>query len=48
MQQAIGTSRKNTAAAWLHDFVEEAKASGMVAGFIAQHGVQGLSVGDPA
>jgi len=49
VQQAIGTSRKNTAAAaWLHDFVEEAKASGMVAGFIAQHGVQGLSVGDPA
>lgn len=49
VQQAIGTARKNTAAAaWLHDFVEEAKASGMVAGFIAQHGVQGLSVGDPA
>lgn len=49
VQQAIGTSRKNTlAAAWLHEFVEEAKASGMVAGFIAQHGVQGLSVGDPA
>lgn len=49
VQQAIGTARKNTAAAaWLHDFVEEAKASGMVAGFIARHGVQGLSVGDPA
>ncbi len=49
VQQAIGTARKNAAAAaWLHDFVEEAKASGMVAGFIARHGVQGLSVGDPA
>jgi polar amino acid transport system substrate-binding protein len=49
VQQAIGIARKNTAAAaWLHDFVEGAKASGMVAGFIAQHGVQGLSVGDPA
>ena len=49
VQQAIGTARKNTAAAaWLHDFVEEAKSSGMVAGFIARHGVHGLSVGDPA
>ena len=49
VQQAIGTARKNTAAAaWLHDFVEEAKSTGMVAGFIARHGVHGLSVGDPA
>lgn len=48
VQQAIGTARKNTAAAaWLHDFVEQAKASGMVARLIAEHGVQGLSVGDP-
>ena len=49
VQQAIGTARANTAAAaWLHDFVEQAKANGMVAGFIAAHGVHGLSVGDPA
>jgi len=49
VQQAIGTARKNTAAAaWLHDFVEEAKSTGMVADFIARHGVHGLSVGDPA
>lgn len=49
VQQAVGTARANTAAAaWLHDFVEEAKASGRVAGFIAQHGVTGLSVGDAA
>lgn len=49
VQQAIGTARANTAAAaWLHDFVEEAKASGLVARLIAQHGVTGLSVGDPA
>lgn len=45
VQQAIGTQRRNAAAAaWLRDFVEEAKASGVVAKFIAQHGVRGLSV----
>jgi polar amino acid transport system substrate-binding protein len=48
VQQAIGTAKANAAAAaWLHDFVEEAKASGVVAGFIAQHKVSGLSVAPP-
>ena len=45
VQQAIGTATKNTAgAAYLRDFVEEAKASGLVAGLIARHKVRGLSV----
>ena len=45
VQQAIGTPRRNVAAAaFLRDFVEEAKASGLVADLIARHGVRGLSV----
>ena len=49
VQQAIGTPKKNVEAAkWLAAFVEEAKASGMVAGFIAKHNVEGLSVAPPA
>ncbi|HYF07528.1 MAG TPA: ABC transporter substrate-binding protein [Acetobacteraceae bacterium] len=45
VQQAIGTARANEgAAAWLREFVEEAKASGLVARLIEQHGVRGLSV----
>jgi polar amino acid transport system substrate-binding protein len=49
VQQAIGTERKNAAAAtWLAAFVEEAKRSGLVAKFIAEHKVQGLSVAPPA
>ncbi len=49
VQQAIGTARANTeAAAFLADFVEEAKASGLVARLIAQHKVRGLSVAPPA
>jgi polar amino acid transport system substrate-binding protein len=48
VQQAVGTSKANTAAAaWLHAFVEEAKASGLVAKFIEQHKVNGLSVAPP-
>jgi polar amino acid transport system substrate-binding protein len=48
VQQAVGTAKTNTAAAaWLHGFVEEAKASGLVAKFIAQHKVNGLSVAPP-
>jgi polar amino acid transport system substrate-binding protein len=44
VQQAIGTARGNdAAAAFLRGFVEEAKASGLVANLIAQHGVRGLS-----
>jgi polar amino acid transport system substrate-binding protein len=49
VQQAVGTAKANEeAAAFLHDFVEEAKASGLVASFIAQHKVTGLSVAPPA
>lgn len=49
VQQAIGTARANAAAAaFLHRFVEDAKASGLVAGLIAKHGVRGLSVAPAA
>jgi polar amino acid transport system substrate-binding protein len=49
VQQAIGASRKNPAgAAFLRDFVEEAKASGLVARLIERHNVRGLSVAPPA
>ena len=42
VQQAIGTAKTNpNGAAFLADFVEEAKASGMVAGLIEKHGVVG-------
>ncbi len=45
VQQAIGTPRKNVEGAeFLRAFVEEAKASGLVARFIEQHKVNGLSV----
>jgi polar amino acid transport system substrate-binding protein len=48
VQQAVGTGKANTAAAqWLRAFVEEAKASGLVAKFIEQHKVIGLSVAPP-
>ena len=48
VQQAIGTSKANTAgAAFLRSFVEEAKASGFVASLIAKHHVKGLSVAPP-
>jgi polar amino acid transport system substrate-binding protein len=48
VQQAIGTARANTAAAdFLRGFVEQAKASGLVARLIGRHGVQGLSVAPP-
>jgi polar amino acid transport system substrate-binding protein len=49
VQQAVGTARANTAgAAFLREFVEEAKASGLVAELIARHKVVGLSVAPPA
>lgn len=45
VQQAIGTARGNEAgAAFLSAFVEEAKASGLVASFIASHEARGLSI----
>ena len=50
VQQAVGVNKGNDAAyAWLKAFVEESKASGLVASFIEKHGVQGkLSVAPPA
>ncbi len=42
VQQAIGTQRRKEAgAAFLRDFVEEAKTSGLVARLIERHGVTG-------
>jgi polar amino acid transport system substrate-binding protein len=50
VQQAIGTHPDRQAgAAFLSDFVEEAKASGLVASLIEKHGVEGrLTVAPPA
>jgi polar amino acid transport system substrate-binding protein len=49
VQQAIGTSRKNTAgAAFLREFVETAKSSGLVGRLIERHKVRGLTVAPPA
>jgi polar amino acid transport system substrate-binding protein len=49
VQQAIGTARSNAAGAtFLRDFVEQAKASGLVAKLIEKHKVVGrLSVAPP-
>ena len=49
VQQAVGCNKAATeAAAFLAAFVEEAKASGMVGGFIKKHGVEGrLTVAPP-
>jgi polar amino acid transport system substrate-binding protein len=49
VQQAVGTAKPNAAgAAFLRDFVEQAKASGLVADLIARHAVRGLSVAPAA
>lgn len=49
VQQAIGTPKGRGAAfRFLHDFVEEAKASGLVAEAIARNGVNGVSVAPAA
>ena len=48
VQQAVGTAKANAAgAAFLRDFVEEAKASGLVADLIGRHRIRGLSVAPP-
>ena len=45
VQQAVGTAKSNAAgAAFLREFVAEAKSSGLVAGLIERHHVVGLSV----
>jgi len=49
VQQAIGTARGNEAgAAFVADFVESAKASGLVARLIEKHAARGLAVAGPA
>ena len=49
VQQAIGTPRSRTEAAnYLRAFVEDVKASGLVAQAIAKNAVQGVSVAPPA
>ena len=50
VQQAVGTAAANKAsAAFLRDFVEEAKSSGLIARLIEQFGMQGrLTVAPPA
>ena len=45
VQQAVGTPKARAAsAAFLAAFVEEAKASGLVARLIERHGVKGVNV----
>ena len=49
VQQAVGTPRKNVAAAaWLAAVVEECKASGLVGSLIETHKAFGLSVAPKA
>ncbi len=50
VQQAIGTPRRRNpaGAAYLANFVEDAKASGLVASLIERYHVRGLSVASPA
>jgi polar amino acid transport system substrate-binding protein len=49
VQQAIGTPKgRDAGAKYLRAFVEEAKASGLVAQAIARNAVQGVSVAPPA
>jgi polar amino acid transport system substrate-binding protein len=49
VQQAVGTAKANVAgAAYLAEFVEKAKKSGLVASLIERHKVKGLSVAPPA
>jgi polar amino acid transport system substrate-binding protein len=48
VQQAVGTAKAHAAGArFLHDFVENAKASGLVARLIDRHHIRGLSVAPP-
>jgi polar amino acid transport system substrate-binding protein len=48
VQQAVGTARQNAAgAAFLRDFVEEAKSSGLIARLIERHQIRGLTVAAP-
>jgi len=45
VQQAIGTPKaRSAAAAYLSEFVDDIKASGLVARLVAQHGAKGVNV----
>ena len=50
VQQAVGTQKeKRAGAAFLRSFVEEAKASGLIARLLDRHGMNGrLTVAPPA
>jgi polar amino acid transport system substrate-binding protein len=49
VQQAIGTPKgRDAGAKYLRAFVEEVKASGLVAQAISRNAVQGVSVAPPA
>jgi polar amino acid transport system substrate-binding protein len=49
VQQAVGTPKVRVAsAAFLAAFIEEAKASGLVARLIERHGVHGVNVAPAA
>jgi polar amino acid transport system substrate-binding protein len=48
VQQAVGTAKANeTGARFLRDFIEDAKASGLVGRLIERHQIRGLSVAPP-
>lgn len=48
VQQAVGAPRGRAAAAqFLREFIEDAKASGLVAGAVASSGIRGVSVAPP-
>jgi polar amino acid transport system substrate-binding protein len=50
IRQAMGVpqGRGEAAAAYLHDFVEEMKHTGFIAGALARHRIEGASVAPPA
>jgi polar amino acid transport system substrate-binding protein len=49
IEQTIASPKgRAAAAAYIRDFVEDAKASGLVARMLVQHGVRGVSVSAPA
>jgi polar amino acid transport system substrate-binding protein len=48
VQQAVGTAKANESGArFLRDFIEDAKASGLVGRLIERHQIRGLSVAPP-
>jgi polar amino acid transport system substrate-binding protein len=49
IQQALGIPRgRDAAAEYLHNFIEDVKASGLVSRAIDKAGVRGVSVAPPA